>query len=108
MHRRYQLACHLACQQLNSSECTPFAFRAYATYEVPVSLSDKKLHSLIDKLNPDLRSIDHYNGHTRIREFYAMSPQDAYSILEAIAGMHGFESRLKLIKPSEGRSRRCR
>lgn len=89
-------------QQLNSSECTPFAFRAYATYEVPVSLSDKKLHSLIDKLNPDLRSIDHYNGHTRIREFYAMSPQDAYSILEAIAGMHGFESRLKLIKPSEG------
>ena len=89
-------------RQLNRTECTPFAFRAYATYEVPVALSDKRLHSLIDKLNPDLRSIDDCNGHTRVREFYAMPPEDAYSILEAIAGMHGFEDRLKLIKPSEG------
>lgn len=88
-------------KQLNRTECTPFAFRAYATYEVPVALSDKKLHSLIDKLNPELRSIDNCDGHTRVREFYAMSPQDAYSILEAIAGMHGFEDRLKLIDPSE-------
>lgn len=87
-------------QQLNRTECTPFAFRAYATYEVPVNLSDKKLHSLIDKLNPDLRSIDNCNGRTRVREFYAMSPQDAYSILEAIAGMHGFEDRLRLIEPN--------
>ncbi len=89
-------------RQLNRTECTPFAFRAYATYEVPVGLSDKKLHALIDKLNPDLRSIDNCNGRTRVREFYAMPPQDAYSILEAIAGMHGFEDRLRLIDPSEG------
>ena len=42
-------------KQLNRSECTPFAFRVYATYEVSSRLSDLKIHSIIDKLNPDLR-----------------------------------------------------
>ncbi|MBP3938331.1 MAG: GIY-YIG nuclease family protein, partial [Clostridia bacterium] len=75
-------------QQLNNSECTPFAFRVYATYEVDSRLSDLKIHSIIDKLNPDLRSIDNFNGKKRVREFYAMSAEDAYSILEAIAEIH--------------------
>ena len=43
---------------LNRSECIPFAFRIYATYEVPKRLSDLSLHNLIDKLNPTLRAID--------------------------------------------------
>ena len=43
-------------QQLNRSECIPFAFRVYATYEVNSRLSDLKIHSIIDKLNPNLRS----------------------------------------------------
>ena len=71
-------------QQLNRSECIPFAFRVYATYEVNSRLSDLKIHSIIDKLNPNLRSIENFNGKQRVREFYAMSPEDAYSILEAI------------------------
>ena len=71
--------------QLNRSECIPFAFRVYATYEVQSRLSDKKVHSIIDKLNPNLRSIDNFKGQKRVREFYAMSPDDAYSLLEAIA-----------------------
>ena len=49
-------------KQLNRSECIPFAFRVYATYEVNSRLSDLKLHTIIDKLNPDLRSIDDFNG----------------------------------------------
>ena len=36
--------------QLNRSECIPFAFRVYATYEVNSRLSDLKIHSIIDKL----------------------------------------------------------
>ena len=88
-------------QQLNRSECIPFAFRVYATYEVSSRLSDLKIHSIIDKLNPNLRSIENFNGHKRVREFYAMSAQDAYSILEAIAEIHGCIDKLKLIKPSE-------
>lgn len=35
-----------------------------------------------------------------IREFYAMSPEDAYAILDAIAEMHGCGDKLKLIQPS--------
>lgn len=88
-------------QQLNRSECIPFAFRVYATYEVSSRLSDTKIHAIIDKLNPNLRSIDNFNGQKRIREFYAMSPEDAYSILEAIAEIHGCTDKLKLIPPSE-------
>lgn len=88
-------------QQLNRSECIPYAFRVYATYEVDSRLSDIKIHSIIDKLNPNLRSIENFNGHKRVREFYAMSPEDAYSILSAIAEIHGCEDKLKLIPPNE-------
>ena len=88
-------------QQLNRSECIPFAFRVYATYEVNSRLSDLKIHAIIDKLNPNLRSIDNFNGHKRVREFYAMSAEDAYSILEAIAEIHGCSDKLKLATMSE-------
>ena len=88
-------------QQLNRSECIPFAFRVYATYEVNSRLSDLKIHSIIDKLNPNLRSIENFNGKQRIREFYAMSPEDAYSILEAIAEIHGRTDKLQRIAMNE-------
>lgn len=88
-------------QQLNRSECIPFAFRVYATYEVNSRLSDLKIHSIIDRLNPNLRSIENFNGHKRVREFYAMSAEDAYSILEAIADIHGCTDKLKLVAMSE-------
>lgn len=87
--------------QLNRSECIPFAFRVYATYEVNSRLSDLKIHTIIDKLNPNLRSIDNFNGQKRVREFYAMTPEDAYSILEAIAEIHGCIDKLKRIPPSK-------
>lgn len=88
-------------QQLNRSECIPFAFRVYATYEVNSRLSDLKIHSIIDKLNPNLRSVESFKGKQRVREFYAMSPEDAYSILEAIAEIHGCGDKLKIITPTE-------
>ena len=88
-------------QQLNRSECIPFAFRVYATYEVSSRLSDLKIHRIIDKLNPNLRSIENFNGKQRVREFYAMSPEDAYSILEAIAEIHGRADKLKRIAMDE-------
>lgn len=82
--------------QLNRSECTPFAFRVYATYEVEDRLTDIKIHGLIDQLNPNLRSTDTVNGKKRVREFYAMPPEQAYSILETIAILGGRKDRLKL------------
>ena len=81
---------------LNSSECTPFAFRIYATLEVPGRLKDKSIHNLIDKLNPKLRSIDEVDGKIRKREFYAMSKEDAYELLELIADVWCATDKLKL------------
>ena len=72
-------------RQLNRSEAIPYAFRAYATYEVESNLTDVVFHDLIDRLNPDLRSIETFAGRERKREFYAMSPEDAYGLLECIA-----------------------
>ncbi len=86
-------------QQLNRSETIPFAFRAYAIYEVESALTDKELHKLIDKLNPDLRSIETFDGHERVKEFYAMSAEDAYSLLESIAKISGTQERLKRVQP---------
>lgn len=87
-------------QELNRSECVPFSFRIYATYAVTSRLSDKNVHSIIDRLNPDLRTVENVNGKKREREFYAMEPEKAYKILEAIAEMHGFTDRLKLWCPT--------
>lgn len=87
--------------ELNRSTAVPFAFRIYATYEVDSALSDKKLHSILDKLNPDLRSMEEVGGKMRVREFYAMTPEDAYAILEAIAEINGYTHRLKKWKATE-------
>ena len=86
--------------ELNSSTAVPFAFRVYATYEVDSALSDKKLHSILDKLDPELRSMEEIDGKKRVREFYAMTPEDAYAILEAIAEINGYTHRLKKWKPT--------
>lgn len=86
-------------KELNHSECIPFAFRVYAAYEVNKRLKDLDLHILIDKLNPELRTIDEFDGKQRKREFYAMSAEDAYQILECIAKISGTENKLKRMKP---------
>lgn len=88
-------------QQLNRSECVPFAFRVFAYYDVQSRLSDKKVHEIIDRLNPNLRSIDTFGGKTRIREFYAMSADDAYSLLEAIAEINGCTDKLHKVSMSD-------
>ena len=88
-------------EQLNRSECIPFAFRLYAYYETSERLTDLKLHEMIDKLNPSLRSIDDFNGKKRVREFYAMDAHDAFSILETIAQISNSKDNLHLVEPSE-------
>ncbi len=88
-------------KELNRSECVPFAFRLYAYYEVSNRLSDKKIHEMIDRLNPNLRSIDEFDGKKRIREFYAMDAEEAYLLLEAIAEINGLKDNLHRIVPSK-------
>lgn len=86
---------------LNSSTAVPFAFRVYATYEVDHKLEDKKVHKIIDTINPELRSVENINGKIRKREFFQMSKEQAYTLLECIAEISGTKDRLHLIKATE-------
>lgn len=88
-------------EELNRSECIPFAFRLYAYYKVQNRLSDKKVHELIDGLNPELRSVENINGKERKREFYAMPKEQAYSILKSIAIINNLEENLVLVEPTK-------
>ena len=85
-------------RQLNSSTAVPFSFHATAYYEDVEELTDRNLHALIDKFNPSLRAREETNdGRTRQREFFRMSPEDAYEILDAIATITGTKNRLHLV-----------
>lgn len=71
-----------------STTALPYEYEIYATYETPGKLEDKKLHKLIDDLNPDLRV-------SKNREFFVMTPDDAYGLLEAIATISGSNEKLR-------------
>ena len=87
--------------QLNRSECTPFAFRLYAYYKVDSRLKDMKIHAMIDRINPHLRATDDYKGKKRVREFYNMKAHDAYSILETVADINNLRHNLVLVEPTK-------
>ena len=74
-----------------STTALPYEYEVYATYETSGNLEDKKLHRMIDNLNPDLRV-------TSNREFFVMSPKEAYELLEAIATISGTKTKLKKVK----------
>ena len=92
-------------KKLNRSECVPFAFRIYATYGVLRPLQDRELHAIIDRLNPELRAVETFNGKSRVKEFYAMSAEEAYALLEGIARLSGTEARLRRFEPTDGAAR---
>ena len=73
-----------------STTALPYEYEIYATYETQGMLEDKKLHKLIDKLNPDLRV-------SKNREFFVMSAEDAYALLESIATISGSQDKLKCV-----------
>ena len=78
-----------------STTALPFEYEIYATYETSGQLEDKKLHELIDTLNPKLRL-------AKNREFFAMSAEKAYLLLEAIAIISGSADKLKRVAPMQG------
>lgn len=73
-----------------STTALPYDYEVFATYETSGNLEDKKLHKLIDNLNPDLRV-------TKSREFFVMTPEDAYELLESIAIISGTKEKLKRV-----------
>lgn len=75
--------------QLNRSECTPFAFRVYATLHVTSRLADKQIHNIIDSFKPELRAKESVNGKMRVREFFAMTAKEAVDLLAMIGSIYG-------------------
>ena len=71
-----------------STTALPYDYEIFATYETSGKLEDKKLHKLIDNLNPDLSV-------SKNREFFVMSAEDAYELLEAIATISGSQDKLQ-------------
>ena len=74
-----------------STTALPTDYEIYATYETQGNLEDKKLHKLIDNLNPDLRV-------SKSREFFVMEPEEAYELLESIAIISGSTEKLKRVQ----------
>lgn len=77
-----------------STTALPYEYEVYATYETSGNLEDKMLHKMIDQLNDDLRV-------SKNREFFVMTAQEAYELLEAIATISGTKEKLSLAKGKE-------
>ncbi len=79
-----------------SNTSLPFDYEIYATYQVlkTPSMADKTLHNLITSLNPDLRLSSN-------REFFEMTPEQAYQILLGIARITNTEGKLVKYKIEE-------
>lgn len=84
-----------------STTALPYEYEVYATYETSGALEDKKLHRMIDNLNPDLRV-------TSNREFFVMTPQEAYELLESIAVISGTIEKLKKTKIPEAKKQKTK
>ena len=74
-----------------SNTNVPFEYEVYATYETAGNLEDKKLHRMIDNLNETIRVNEN-------REFYYMTPEAAYTLLESIAFISGTTDKLHKIE----------
>lgn len=89
-------------KQLSQASAIPYSFQAYAVYETTAKLTDKALHDMIDSLNPTLRTVEQdEQGKTHKKEFFVMSPEEAYTILEDIAKISGTTDRLHRIKQTK-------
>lgn len=84
-----------------STTALPYEYEVYATYETSGNLEDKKLHKLIDNLNQDLRI-------SKNREFFMMSAEAAYELLESIAIISGTSEKLRRKKVLQSKKQAIR
>jgi hypothetical protein len=87
---------------LNNQPNIPLSFRTYALYHVKdASRIEETIQGLIDLIDPKLRAIESKeNGKIRKREFYRMTPDQAFAIFKKFAHGIGDEDSLELINPT--------
>lgn len=82
-------------QRLNDlSNTLPEPYVLHVRYATKVNLKDKELHKLIDEINPTLR-------YKKNREWFRMTPQQAYRLLKSIATITNTEKMLELIDKTD-------
>jgi hypothetical protein len=87
---------------LNNQPNIPLSFRTYALYHVKdPSRIEETIQGLIDLIDPKLRAIESKeNGKIRKREFYRMTPDQAFAIFKKFAHGISDEGSLELINPT--------
>lgn len=72
---------------LNSKSSVPLSFIPYATLSVENAEDvEKNIHGLFDLINPSLRSVEENSkGKKRKREFFQITPDIAFNVLEKVA-----------------------
>jgi hypothetical protein len=88
--------------ELNRPENIPLSYRAYAIYEVEKPLEvEKHIHSLFDIIDENLHARETLSsGRIREREFFQISPERAFAVLQAVSALRDDETCLKLITPN--------
>ena len=90
-------------RELNNPTSVPLCFRAYATLEVedPEKI-EESVHGLFDIIDPNLHSIEIMeNGKKRKREFFKVTPERAFAVLNIVATLNNSLNGLKKIMPTE-------
>jgi len=88
---------------LNRPSNIPLSYRAYAVYEVgnPKEI-EAQIHKLLDDINESLRAREELsNGKIRKREFFRISEEKAFKVLESVSLLRGDRANLKRIMPNE-------
>ncbi len=90
-------------KELNTPTNLPLSYRCYATYEVEdPSVVEKSIHSLIDRVDNSLHAREQMsNGKIREREFFRISPENAFGIFKDVATLRNDRNNLKLYAPTE-------
>ena len=100
MSNRNDIEARLA--ELNRPTNIPLSYRAYAIYEVenPEEV-EANIHRLFDAIDESLHAIEKLDsGRLRVREFFHISPEKAYSVFMSVAKLRGDVDNLKLVMPS--------
>lgn len=85
-------------KELNSPTNIPLSYQCYATYEVenPQEV-EQSVHRLIDTVDLNLHARETLsNGKIRQREFFKLSPETAFNILQEVATLRGDVDKLQL------------
>ncbi len=88
--------------ELNRHENLPLSYRAYAIYEVEKPHEvEKHIHSLFDIIDESLHARETLSsGRIREREFFRITPERAFAVLQAVSHLRNDENCLKLITPN--------